>query len=164
MHIHSNRNLSTATIAVTIACTMLAACGESTMRLDGDMSVGGEMKLEGDLSGSMRIDGPIEIQMRIQGPSVTYTGVYVSESLLERVRVDSTTSDWLLAVFGEPTSRGALDDGTEIWKWAYLPVAQEGSFVTLLSTGGGGRDEPTIQTATSFVQLRDGIVIDKWRD
>jgi len=164
MHSNQTRTFRTAVLLAGLACGILAACGESTMRLESDMNVGGDMTLAGDLNGSMRIDGPIEINMQMQGPSVTYTGVFVSESLLERVHIDSTTSDWLLAVFGEPTSRAALDDGTEIWKWAYLPLSQQGSFVTILSTGGGGKEEPTIQTATTFIQLRDGVVIDKWRD
>lgn len=140
-----------------------SGCGDSTMRMEGDMKLAGDMKMEGDMRGTMKIEGPIQIQMEMQGPSIKYHGVYVSENLLKRVHVDSTRADWLLAVFGEPTSRAALEDGSEIWKWAYVPVAQEGSFVTLFSPSGG-KDEPKVQTATTFVHLRDGVVIDKWRD
>jgi len=157
---HSCRGLILPALCLAAAC---GGCGDSTMRMEGDMKLAGDMKMEGDMRGSMKIEGPIQIQMEMQGPSIKYHGVYVSDSLLERVYVDSTRADWLLAVFGEPTSRAALDDGSEIWKWAYLPVAQEGSFVTLFSPSGG-KDEPKVQTATTFVHLRDGVVIDKWRD
>jgi len=156
---------SVVTVASTIACSLLCACGNSTARLESDMKVDGAMKLDGDLKGSMMIEGPIEISMRVEGPSVEYTGVYISETLLERVTLNATRADWLLAVFGEPTDRSRLDDGSEIWKWAYVPVRQKsGSIVTFLSFGGSGKDEPKIQTATTIVHLRDGLVIDKWRD
>lgn len=137
--------------------SLLCGCGESTMRLESDM------KMQGDMRGSMKIEGPIEMSVRMEGPSVAYEGVYISEGLLERVEKGVTRADWLLAVFGEPTARSTLDDGSEIWKWAYMPVRQQGSIVTLLSTGGG-KDEPKIQTATSFVHLREGLVVETWRD
>jgi len=152
------------TIVAAIACSLLSACGHSTATLEGDMKLSGEMKMEGDLNGAMRIEGPIEISMRIDGPSVEYTGIYISETLLERVIVNETRADWLLAVLGEPTGRSRLEDDSEIWKWAYVPVRQKsGSIVTFLSFGEG-KDEPKIQTATTIIQLRDGLVIEKWRD
>lgn len=124
------------------------------------MQMDGAMKMDG----VMRVEGPIEMNMRMEGPSVAYTGTFISEALLERVEIGETRQDWILAVFGEPTGRGELADGSEIWKWAYVPVRQQGEFLTLLSTGGGGKEEPTIQTATTFVHLRNGVVVETWRD
>lgn len=159
------RTFSAPQIVATFGCCLLVACGHSTATLDGTMNVAGTMTVDGEMKGEMRLAGPIEISMRIDGPSVEYTGVYVSESLLERVTPNETRADWLLAVFGEPTSRSPLDDGSEIWKWAYVPVRQKsGAIVTFLSLGGDDKDEPTIQTSTTIVQLRDGVVIEKWRD
>lgn len=153
------------TLVASVACSLLSACGNSTARLESDMKVAGEMKLEGDLKGAMKIEGPIEITMRIDGPSVEYNGVYISETLLERVTLNETRADWLLAVLGEPTGQHTLDDGSEIWKWAYVPVRQKsGSMITFLSWGEGGKNEPKIQTSTTFAHLRDGIVVEKWRD
>ncbi len=116
------------------------------------------MKLEG----SFRLDGPVEITMNMTGPSTKYTGTYVSEKLLERVRLNSTRADWLVAVFGEPDVQAKLDDGTEIWRWSYLPLEQQGAIVDVFSTGG--KDEPTVKQSVTVIQLRDGVVIDKWRD
>lgn len=155
----------TTIVIASIACGLLSACGNSTARLESDMKVAGEMKLEGDLKGAMKIEGPIEITMRIDGPSVEYSGVYISESLLNRVKINETRADWLLAVLGEPTDQNPLEDGSEIWKWAYVPVRQKsGSVVTFLSFGEGGKHEPKIETSTTIVHLRDGLVIEKWRD
>lgn len=131
---------------------------ESAMELDGAMKLDGGMKLEG----VMRIDGPIQMQVQMQGPRVEYSGVYISEALFERVEVGETTSDWVLAVFGEPTGQASLNDGTEIWKWAYIPLFEEKPLMALLNTGG--EDEPTVTQSTTFLHLRSSLVIDKWRD
>ncbi len=69
-------------------------------------------------------------------PSVKYAGTYVSEAMLERVKLNSTTSEWLVAAWKEPTGRTTLTDGTEIWKWSYQPVEEQTSNVTVWSTGG----------------------------
>ncbi len=136
----------------------LAGCGESHMTMDGTLK--GEMK--GDLNGSLRLDGPVQIQMEMRGPTVRYDGVYISDKLLERVEVGKTTTDWLLAVFGEPTGKATLRDSTEIWKWAYRPLEQEGSVISVFS--GGTKDEPKLQPSTAFLRIRADLVIEKWRD
>ncbi|HMN95370.1 MAG TPA: hypothetical protein PKC43_04065 [Phycisphaerales bacterium] len=119
------------------------------------------MQLETDMR--MQMDGKVEMHMHMQGPSVAYSGTFISEALLGRLEVGKTRSDWVLAVFGEPTDRAALDDGSEIWKWAYLPVRQQGAVITVLSTGGG-KEEPRIQSSTTFVHIREGVVAEAWRD
>lgn len=116
-------------------------------------------ELKGDMVATLKLDGPI--QMQLQGPSVKYDGVFVSEKLLERVKLGETRTDWLRAVLGEPTAKAPLDDGSEIWKWSYRPLEQQGS---LFSVFGGSKDEPVPQPTTSFLRIKDGIVIEKWRD
>ncbi len=51
-----------------------------------------------------------------------------------------------------------MNDGSEIWKWAHLPVQQAASFVTIFSTGT--KQEPRLQTALRFVHRRAGVAID----
>ncbi len=138
-------------------CGGLAACGDSSMKMDGTLR--GEMK--GDLNGSMRIDGPIQMSVQMRGPTIRYEGVYISDSLLDRVDTGKTRTDWVLAVLGEPTSRTPLDDGSEIWKWAYRPVEQE---VSIISVFGNSKDEPALQPTIAFIHVREGIVVEKWRD
>ncbi len=124
----------------------LAGCGESRMTMDS----------------TLRLDGPMQIQMEMRGPTIRYEGVYISDKLLERVDVGKTTTDWLIAVFGEPTHKATLRDSTEIWKWSYRPLEQEGSVVSVF--GGGSKDEPKQQPSTAFVRIRAELVIEKWRD
>lgn len=133
---------------------LLGACGDSRMELDS--------RMKGDLAGTLRLDGPVQIQMQLQGPTIKYDGVFVSEKLLERVAIGKTGADWLTAVLGEPTGKATLDDGSEIWKWSYRPLEQEASVVSVF--GGGEQEEPKLQPSTSFVRLKDKVVVEKWRD
>jgi hypothetical protein len=128
----------------------LAGCGETRMALDGDMT----------FDGSLRLEGPV--QMQLSGPSVTYSGTYVSEALFERVRPNETREDWILAVLGEPDVRSRLADGSEIWRWSYQPVAQQGAAIAMWTIGG--EDEPMVKQSTTFLHMRDGVVIESWRD
>lgn len=132
------------------ALLALTGCGESKMALDGSM----------DLNGTVRLDGPI--QMQLSGPSITYTGTYVSEKLFDRIELKRTTGEWLVAVLGEPDSKSTLSDATEIWRWAYQPTSEQISPFTVW--GGGGKDEPRVRQSLTFVQLQNGIVVDRWRD
>lgn len=133
-------------------------CGESKMTMDGTLR--GEMKA--DLNGALRLEGPVQIQMEMRGPTVRYEGVFISERLLDRVEVNKTSTDWLLAVLGEPTGRAELRDGTYIWKWSYRPLEQEASVISVF--GSGKKDEPALQPSTVFVRLRNDVVIEKWDD
>ncbi|MGH7132710.1 MAG: hypothetical protein ACREJO_12265 [Phycisphaerales bacterium] len=144
--------------AIVATALVVGACGETKMTMDGTMK--GEMK--GDLNGAFKLEGPIQIQMQMQGPTVKYEGTFVSEKLLEHVKVGETRSDWLVAVFGEPTSRAVLGDGSEIWKWSYRPLEAQGSVFSVF--GGGAKDEPKLQQSTTFVRLNNSVVIEKWRD
>lgn len=141
-----------------LTALVLAGCGESHMTMDGSLKT--EMK--GELNSTLRLEGPMQIQMEMRGPTIRYEGVYISDKLLERVDVGKTTTDWLIAVFGEPTHKATLRDSTEIWKWAYRPLEQEGSIVSVF--GGGSKDEPKQQPSTAFVRIRADLVIEKWRD
>jgi hypothetical protein len=134
-------------------CVLVSACGDSKMTMDTTM--------KGDLATSLKLEGPVQIQMQMQGPTVKYEGVYISDKLLERVKVGETGTDWLVAVMGEPTGKGPLRDGGEIWKWSYRPLEQTASVVSVF---GASKDEPALQPSTAFVRVKDGVVVEKWRD
>jgi hypothetical protein len=106
---------------------------------------------------TMKLDGPVTMNM--QGPTIKFSGVYVSQELLDRVELNVTTTDWIIAVFGEPTAKTELRDASEIWKWNYMPMEQQVSFLSLF---GGKNDEARPQPWTVFLRLRDGVVIQKW--
>lgn len=137
-------------VSTAILALALVGCGDSRMALDGNM----------DLAGSMRLEGPVQIQL--SGPSVTYSGTYVSEALFARVKANVTRDEWILAVLGEPDFRSRLSDGSEIWRWSYQPVAQQGAPLAMWTSGG--EQEPSIRQSTTFLHLRDGVVVEAWRD
>lgn len=124
-----------------------------------DTTMKGELK--GDVAGTFKLDGPVQIQMQMQGPTVKYEGTFISEKLLDRVKVGETRSDWLVAVLGEPNFKTALTNGDEIWRWTYRPMEQTSS---VLSVFGSSKDEPTLQPSTSFIRISGLTVVEKWRD
>ncbi len=131
-----------------------AGCGDSHMRMDGDLKT----TMKADLNGAVKLEGPIQIQM--QGPTIRYEGTYISDELVERVKVGTTTDEWIMAVFGEPTFRAELRDGSQIWRWTYGPVAQQASVIEVFSTS---EKEPKLAVRTVFVQVKGGVVVDKWK-
>lgn len=137
------------TVAIASACA-LAGCGDTRMTMDGDMTMRGELALKGP------------IRMELSGPSITYSGTYVSETLFGHIETGKTRGEWILAVLGDPDARTGLSDGTEIWRWSYQPNREQLAAVTVWSSGG--KEEPRVRQSITFLQLRDGIVIDKWRD
>jgi hypothetical protein len=52
-----------------------------------------------------------------------------------------------------------LDDGTAVWKWVY----RENGFNTSILQVTGAGDSPTLPQVLTFIRMRDGTVIDKWR-
>lgn len=66
---------------------------------------------------------------------------------------------WVIALLGEPTTISELDDGTEVWKWAYRERGFNTSVVNVL----GDDDKPTLPQVLTFVRMRDRTVIEKWR-
>lgn len=91
---------------------------------------------------------------------VKTTGSYIGPQSFTQIEPGTTTGEWVLATFGEPTSRSSLSDGTEVWKWTYSRV-KTGRGSLLFVYGGSDRTETQ---GAAFVQLRDGLVINKWRD
>ena len=135
--------------------SVVGGCLPSPMKL--------EQRLDGEIKTTLKLEGPVQIQMQMQGPTIKYDGTFISERLFDRVNVNETRTDWILAVLGEPSSRAELDNGTTIWKWSYRPLEQEASLFSVF--GGGSKDEPKLQTSTTFLRIdRGGLVLEKWRD
>lgn len=147
-----NRPFRVACVAVVPAFALIGGCMDKMA-----MDLKGDMNLKGDLA--LKFEGPI--QMKVDGPTIRYQGTYISESLLEQVQDGRTTGEWVLAVFGEPDERTKLSDGSEIWKWQYRPVEESAVAFSLF---GGDKDKPRTPQMTAFVQVRDGVVVRKFRD
>lgn len=136
--------------------TTAAGCSDKPITMNGNMTG----RLEGQVDTALKLEGPVQIQMQVQGPTIRYEGTYISDELIDEVETGKTTDDWILAVFGEPTAKAELRDGTTIWRWTYKPTAQEASVVEIFSSN---EEEPKLATRTVFIQFRDAVAIRKWK-
>ena len=87
------------------------------------------------------------------------SGNYVAEDTFSRIKPGKTTAGWVAATLGEPSSKTRLDDGSEIWKWTYTETRDSSGAVFLLF---GHRSQRTTDGA-AFIELKDGLVVNKWR-
>jgi hypothetical protein len=88
------------------------------------------------------------------------SGHYVSSAAFSEIKPGHTTGEWVRATLGEPPSRSRLQDGAEIWKWSYTETRDgEGRIFLLFS----GTDHTTTESS-AFVEVKDGVVTNKWRD
>lgn len=92
--------------------------------------------------------------------STQYSGRYVSQSSYEQIEPGCTTGEWVKAVLGPPTLEQALDDGDQIWRYEYTRWRTRSGSVFLLFDG----DNQSSNQGGTYVQVRDGIVVRKWRD
>jgi outer membrane protein assembly factor BamE (lipoprotein component of BamABCDE complex) len=92
--------------------------------------------------------------------STTISGSYVSPATYDEVKPGETTAEWVKAAFGEPSCKTPLASGEELWKWTYSKT-KEGTGTVLFIFGGSDKTE-TVGHVN--IQVRDGVVIHKWRD
>jgi hypothetical protein len=88
----------------------------------------------------------------------TRTGITVPESTFTQIEVGKTTSGWVKATLGEPTTR-SVTDGSEVWTYRYTERKDSSAAVFLIF--GGHNSTETVHAA--FVEFKDGIVTKKWR-
>ena len=86
------------------------------------------------------------------------SGNYVPENTFDRIKPGQTTSSWVKATLGEPSSKEQADD-TEVWKYSYTEVKEGSGAIFLIF---GGTDKKELQ-CTAYVEFKDGIVKSKWR-
>jgi len=89
------------------------------------------------------------------------SGKYVAESTFDQIKPGTTTAAWVKATLGEPTERTRVDGqgDAEVWKYIYTEK-KEGSGAIFLIFGGTSSKE---KSGTAFVELKDGVVTNKWR-
>jgi len=86
------------------------------------------------------------------------TGTYVSENTFDQIKPGETTAGWVLATLGEPSSKSSAE-GRVIWKYAYTERRDSGGAIFLIF----GSSKTTETEHTAFVELKDGVVVNKWR-
>jgi outer membrane protein assembly factor BamE (lipoprotein component of BamABCDE complex) len=86
-------------------------------------------------------------------------GNYVPENTFDRIKAGETTSGWVKATLGEPSSKEKVENGDEVWKYSYTEV-HEGSGAIFLIFGGSDRKE---KQRNAYVEFKEGVVSNKWR-
>ena len=91
--------------------------------------------------------------------NTSHSGQHISGETFDQVQ-QGTSVGFVLATFGEPTSRTKLEDGGEIWRWRYTETrSSSGTVILLLSSSNR-----TEKQHNTFVEFRDGVVVKTWRD
>src|SRR5688572_6717576 len=87
------------------------------------------------------------------------SGKYVSDRTWRQIDEGETSAAWVEATLGEPTDRKRMDDGTEIWKWTYTEHKNSSGHIFFLFDGSSNKETQ----GAAIVELKDGIVVKKWR-
>lgn len=97
----------------------------------------------------------------VSGSSNTsMSGKYVGPSTFSQVEPGVTSEEWVLAAFGQPTSRTSLSTGADLLKWEFTRTQRGSGSVFLLYGGSNSRETQ----GAAFVEVRDGVVTKAWRD
>jgi outer membrane protein assembly factor BamE (lipoprotein component of BamABCDE complex) len=94
-----------------------------------------------------------------QSKKTEFAGNYVSPTTLQTIKPGMPLTD-AIALMGEPTSRGAMSDGSEVCRWSYTRTDKGAGYVFLIF---GGSDS-TKRTMTTLVQSRGGVIERVWQD
>jgi outer membrane protein assembly factor BamE (lipoprotein component of BamABCDE complex) len=86
-------------------------------------------------------------------------GKYVSPATFEQIKPGKTTQAWVEATLGDPTKKTKAND-TEVWKYEYTEKRESSGAIFLIF---GGTSKKQVSNA-AYVELKDGIVTNAWRD
>jgi outer membrane protein assembly factor BamE (lipoprotein component of BamABCDE complex) len=88
------------------------------------------------------------------------TGKYVAEETFDQIKPGKTTAGWVKATLGEPSEETHVDESnTDVWKYSYTIKKQSSGAVFLLFGASTNKEQPK----NAFVEIKDGIVTNKWR-
>lgn len=86
-------------------------------------------------------------------------GNYVPQSTFDRIEPGKTTGAWVKATLGEPSSKEKADSGSEVWKYSYTEEKNSSGAIFLIFGGSSSKE----QQRAAYVELKDGVVTNKWR-
>ena len=88
------------------------------------------------------------------------TGKYVADSTFDQIQAGKTTATWVQATLGEPSDKTKVEgDASEIWKYVYTEKKESSGAIFLIF---GGSDKKETQHV-AYVEMKDGVVTNKWR-
>jgi hypothetical protein len=88
------------------------------------------------------------------------SGVRVGTGTLRQIDVGRTTSDWLMATLGPPTSRNKVRGELEILGYDHQVVKKSKGSIFLLFAGTSEK----IEKSTTYFELSDGVVTRYWTE
>lgn len=86
-------------------------------------------------------------------------GDYVGKSTFERIEIGKTTESWVAAAMGTPTRKTSIEGGS---LWAYEYQRTERNKGSVLLVIGGSSSEKS--AGGTYIEIKEGIVTDAWRD
>ena len=86
-------------------------------------------------------------------------GHFVADTTFNKIEPGKTKAAWVKATLGDPDKRDEIENGHEIWKWSYTERKESTGAIFLIF---GGHDESEIR-GTAYVEIKDGVVTNKWR-
>ena len=91
----------------------------------------------------------------------TREGKFVADTTFDQIKPGKTSAAWVKATLGEPSERTCIEgqDDAEVWKYTYTE-RKEGAGAIFLIFGGTSTKE---KSGTAYVELKDGVVTNKWR-
>lgn len=88
-----------------------------------------------------------------------HEGRRISSETLEAVHVGDSR-DYVQALLGEPTKRTPVENGRQVWKWAYRTVKHsEGSVFLIVSS-----DSQTEEAGAVYVEFQNDLVTRTWSE
>ncbi len=124
------------------------------MRLN---SIARNMTLTGVATGALLVLGGCLVGSR---KSVSNEGNQVTSATLNQIESGKTRRDWVVAAMGEPTSKAALDDGGEIWKYTHTRKEMSSGFVLFIFAGSTVESK----TGATYVEFDNaGTVRKSWQ-
>jgi len=88
------------------------------------------------------------------------TGNYVADSTFSKIEPGKTTAGWIQATLGEPNSKDKVESSdAEVWKYTYTETKNSSGSIFLLFGGSDSKET----TGHAYVEIKDGVVVSKWR-
>ena len=88
------------------------------------------------------------------------SGNYVADTTFSQIEPGKTTAGWVQATLGDPSSKEKVDaSNSEIWKYTYTEKKNSSGAVFLIFGGSDSKET----TGHAFVEIKDGVVVNKWR-
>jgi outer membrane protein assembly factor BamE (lipoprotein component of BamABCDE complex) len=88
----------------------------------------------------------------------THNGTRVAPDTFAQIKPRSTTAGWVQATLGQPTSMTTVEND-QVWKYVYSEHTDSSGAIFLIFGGSSSSDK----SETSFIEFKDGVVINKWR-